>query len=93
MTVSPVVSGQIFEIEVLDVEEWHWTVLDVDILVNDYEIGVGSNLVHPVQKIPLVALCQAQITHSQNVLAHVNLKSCMPFRISRTSTTFCMSFA
>lgn len=68
MTILPVetlVQGE--DENVANVESWRWTVLDFEILVVDYEIGCGSNLMHLTQKPPLIALCQAQITQSQNV--------------------------
>lgn len=64
MTIFPANSEQLANDSV---DAWRWFILDVDILIADYEIGFGSSLVHPSQKQPLIALCQAQINQNQNV--------------------------
>jgi hypothetical protein len=67
MTLFPVEEDPIEED--LTFERWRWTVLDVDILVVDYEVGCGEKLVHPLHKGPLIALCQSRITQNQEVRA------------------------
>jgi hypothetical protein len=67
MTIFPVQSILPTDPDPANVENWKWTVLDLEILVVEYEIGCGSSLMHPAQKQPLIALCQAQICQEQRV--------------------------
>ncbi|KAI6192426.1 Mediator of RNA polymerase II transcription subunit 14 [Aphelenchoides bicaudatus] len=57
--------------EFVHIDDWGWTILDLEILVADYEIGFGSSLVHESQKHPLIGLCMSQISKSQNDIANV----------------------
>ncbi|KAI6204768.1 hypothetical protein M3Y94_00715000 [Aphelenchoides besseyi] len=48
----------------LELRNWQWTLLDLKILVVDYEIGLGRPLIHTRHKQLLIDICRSSMRHS-----------------------------
>ncbi|KAI6210039.1 Mediator complex subunit rgr-1 [Aphelenchoides besseyi] len=48
----------------VELKNWQWTLLDLKILVVDYEMGLGRPLVHTRHKQLLIDICRSSMRHS-----------------------------
>ena len=67
-----VVPGE-FEFQVAvfgEAETERWLLLNVNMLVDDYEIGFGVDLIHPSQMLLVHQVLQSRINEAQNVSFH-----------------------
>ncbi|KAI6240758.1 Mediator complex subunit rgr-1 [Aphelenchoides fujianensis] len=46
-----------------ELQRWRWELLEVRVLIVDYEVGMGAPLVHAKQQRELVELCRAAMLH------------------------------
>ncbi|KAI6210831.1 Mediator of RNA polymerase II transcription subunit 14 [Aphelenchoides besseyi] len=47
-----------------ELKNWQWTLLDLNILVVDYEMGLGRPLIHTIHKQLLIDICCTSMRHS-----------------------------
>lgn len=67
MTLEPV-SGRIRKFgKDTAMAKWRWKVKKVEILINNYEIGFGSGLLHPIHNHLLADFCNQQMKHELDV--------------------------
>uniref|UniRef100_A0A1I7W8I8 Mediator complex subunit 14 n=1 Tax=Heterorhabditis bacteriophora TaxID=37862 RepID=A0A1I7W8I8_HETBA len=103
--VSIVVPGE-FEVQLTvlgETENLKWTLLNIKILVEDYEIGYGTQLVHPLQLNMLHNVLQSRMDVSKNgsaqvrfptiliMLRNFSLKSSKYFLTFKGSAAPCLS--